>query len=84
MQITAIRGFRADCEGRGTKREVSLLLLKPDALRVGDYVLVYRGFALRQLSPTDATELLSFLDSVFAAKKADQEPIQKPRKPVTV
>lgn len=44
----------------GTKREVSLVML-PDEVSVGDYVMVHVGFAIAKMDEKEAEETLKTL-----------------------
>ncbi len=55
----------------GATRDVSLLLL-PDDIQVGDYVLVHAGFAIQKIDEDAARETLDLLNEM--AKSLDQEP----------
>ena len=62
----------------GTTRDVSLLLL-PDDLEVGDYVLVHAGFAIQKIDEEAARETLDLLNEM--ARTLDQEPDRVPKSP---
>lgn len=55
----------------GVKREASLLLLE-DA-RIGDYVIVHAGFAIKKVDETAARETLQFLKEVAAFVENQEE-----------
>lgn len=65
MQITAIEGYSAICAAHGVIRTVSLFLLEPDEVTVGDHVLVHVGYALRKLTPERARAAWGLLDQIF-------------------
>lgn len=44
----------------GTKREISLLLM-PEPVTAGDWVLVHAGFAMTALDPDEAKETLQMM-----------------------
>ncbi|WP_298285411.1 HypC/HybG/HupF family hydrogenase formation chaperone [Acidocella sp.] len=71
MQITAIDGFNAACEARGVHRTVSLFMIGENEVRVGDFVMVHVGYALRKMTPEDARESWELFDEIFAAVDAD-------------
>jgi len=56
----------AEVDYDGLRRRAVLLYL-PDA-RVGDYVLVQAGFAIRRLSDDEAREALALLEAVPPAE----------------
>lgn len=60
MQIESIDGAMATVAVAGTRREVSVALL-PEP-RVGDYVLVHAGFAIRTIDEHEAQETATLLN----------------------
>ena len=56
MKILEIDGSRAEVDIGGTKREISVQLLKD--VNVGDYVIVHAGFAIEKLDEKVARETL--------------------------
>lgn len=71
MQILEINGFGARCEAKGVEREVSLLMLDPDELAVGDFVVVHLGHAIEQISAERAADAWSVYDEILAAEATD-------------
>lgn len=68
MQIQAIDGLAARCEAKGVERDVSLLMLDPDDLAVGDFVVVHLGHAIEKISPERAADAWSVYDEMLAAE----------------
>ena len=72
-RIVAIHGEAtapvADVDYDGVRRRAHLLYL-PEA-RVGDYILVQAGFAVRRLSEAEAREALEMTRSVVAPPGGD-------------
>jgi hydrogenase expression/formation protein HypC len=64
-KITRIHDNMATIDVEGVQREASLLLLE-DA-RVGDYVIVHAGFAIKKLDEAAARETLSLLREAITA-----------------
>jgi len=64
-RITKIENNMATIDVEGVQREASLLLLE-DA-RVGDYVIVHAGFAIKKLDESAARETLDLLREAIAA-----------------
>jgi len=62
----------------GTTRDVSLLLL-PDDIEVGGYVLVHAGFAIQKIDEEAARKTLDLLNEM--ARNLDQEPDRVPKSP---
>ncbi len=68
-KITGIQNDMAMVDVDGVKREASLLLLE-DA-RVGDYVIIHAGFAIKKIDESAAMETLRLLKE--AAEFADRQ-----------
>ncbi len=66
MMVEALRGAAADCVARGCRRSVSLLLLEPGSVGVGDHVLVHQGMAVRSLDPEEAALIWVAFDLVLS------------------
>jgi len=60
-------GMTATVDAYGARRDVSLLLL-PEEVSAGDYVLVHAGFAIQKLDKETAGETLSLLDEILKAE----------------
>lgn len=67
MQIKAIDGLVARCEAKGAERTLSLLMLDPAELAVGDYVVGHLGHAIEKISPERAAEAWAVYDEMLAA-----------------
>ena len=63
-RITRIQDQMATIDVEGVQREASLLLLE-DA-RVGDYVIVHAGFAIKKLDEAAARETIRLLREAVA------------------
>lgn len=66
MQITAINGMVARCEAKGAERDATLLLLGPDEVAVGDYVVVHLGHAIERIDAERAAEAWALYDEMLA------------------
>jgi hydrogenase expression/formation protein HypC len=64
MQITRIDGDIGHCVAKGIERDVSLLLLQEDELKLGDYVLIHVGYALQKISADEALSTWELLDQM--------------------
>jgi len=64
MQITHIDGNNAHCVAKGIERDVSLLLLEEDDIKLGDYVLIHVGYALQKISVAEALSTWDLLDKM--------------------
>jgi len=67
MQIQSINGLAARCEAKGVERDVSLLMLDPDELAEGDFVVVQLGHAIEKISAERAAEAWAVYDEMLAA-----------------
>ncbi|HCX32389.1 MAG TPA: HypC/HybG/HupF family hydrogenase formation chaperone [Rhodocyclaceae bacterium] len=70
-RVVSLEGCTAVVEARGSRREVSLLLLT-DEVAVGDYLLVRAGgLAWERLDEDSARESLRLLEGVLAQDASD-------------
>lgn len=71
MEVLEIKGDTALVDQAGVKTGVSLMICD-EPPRVGDYVIVHAGFAIRRLDAQAAQESLSVLsEMVEAARRAE-------------
>jgi hydrogenase expression/formation protein HypC len=66
MQITQINGDNAHCVAKGIERDVSLLLLADEDIKLGDHVLIHVGYALQKISAAEALSTWELLDQMSA------------------
>lgn len=66
MQITRIDGDIAHCLAKGIERDVSLMLLQEDEIKLGDYVLIHVGYALQKITVDEALSTWELLDQMQA------------------
>jgi hydrogenase expression/formation protein HypC len=59
-------------ERGGVRRRVRLDLLDEE-VKVGDYLLVHTGFAIRRIPPNEAEETLSLFDELIAAMEMEED-----------
>jgi hydrogenase expression/formation protein HypC len=71
LKVLSVKHPVATVDIYGATRDVSLLLL-PDDIQVGDYVLVHAGFAIQKIDEDAARETLDLLNEM--AKGLDEEP----------
>lgn len=64
-----INGDMGKIDYHGVEREASFVML-PEA-KVGDYVILHAGFAIKRLSEADALETLELIREIL---RAGQEP----------
>ncbi len=62
-EVVEIRDKIATIDVSGVRREVSLLLL-PEEVIIGDYVLVHAGFAIHKLDKEAGEETLRFVREI--------------------
>lgn len=63
-KIVQIDDFRAVVDVYGARREINLMLM-PEEVSVGDYVLVHAGFALQKVEQESAQEALSMISTII-------------------
>jgi len=66
MKVVEINYPMAVAEAKGVKRNISLMLLPEDEVKVGDYVIVHVGNAIEIIDEKDAEEIWKVLDEVMA------------------
>jgi hydrogenase expression/formation protein HypC len=69
MRITAINGYKATCEARGSLREVSLFMLQYEDLAPGDLVMVHLSRALEKMSEEQARLAWEAYDEILALEQ---------------
>lgn len=74
MQISSIDGLLARCEAKGVERVANLLMLEPERLEVGDYVVVHLGFAVDKVTAEDAAAAWELYDRMLALEDAVPRP----------
>ncbi len=67
MRIVELDYPMAVCEAKGVRREVNLMLIEEDRVRVGDYVVVHVGTAIEVIDEREAEELWKLLDELAEA-----------------
>ncbi len=63
-KIISIENLMATVDVYGARRDVSLLLM-PDEVGIGDYVLVHAGFAIQRVEEDIAHESLRLIKQVL-------------------
>ena len=63
-KIITVENMIATVDVYGARRDVSLLLM-PDEVAVGDYVLVHAGFAIQKVQEDIAEESLKLIKQVL-------------------
>ncbi len=63
-EIVEIKEKMATVSVAGVQRQVSLILL-PEEVEIGDYVLVHAGFAIQKIDRQAAEEALRLINDLF-------------------
>ncbi|HBU05280.1 MAG TPA: HypC/HybG/HupF family hydrogenase formation chaperone [Nitrospiraceae bacterium] len=63
-KIINIRDLNATVEVYGAQRNI-ILLLMPDAAKIGDFVLVHAGFAIQKVDKDAAEEALKYIKQML-------------------
>lgn len=71
-RIIEIDNFRAMVDVYGARREINLMLM-PEEVGVGDYVLVHAGFAIQKVEQESAHEALMLISAVIEDAEKDIE-----------
>ncbi len=62
-EIIEIKDKMATIDLAGVRREVSLLLL-PEEVSIGEFVLVHAGFAIHKIDKEEAEETLKLIEEI--------------------
>jgi hydrogenase expression/formation protein HypC len=63
-RIVQIDDLRAIVDVYGARREINLMLM-PEEVQLGDYVLVHAGFALQKVEQESAQEALKMISTII-------------------
>ena len=63
-KIIEIDNFRAMVDVYGARREINLMLM-PEEVGIGDYVLVHAGFAIQKVEQESAHEALTVISGII-------------------
>ena len=77
-KIVEIDNFRALVDVYGARREINLMLM-PEEVGVGDFVLVHAGFAIQKVERESAHEALKMISTIIedVEKEIEAEPSGK-------
>lgn len=67
--------FRAVVDVLGARREINLMLM-PETVDVGDYVLVHAGFAMQKVEQESAEESLRFIGRIVKELELEDERLE--------
>lgn len=70
MQVIEINDYTASCEARGSSRDVSLLLIQYEKIKVGDYVMVHLGRAISKVTADEAKLAWELYDEMLMLESA--------------
>ncbi|SNR69259.1 HypC/HybG/HupF family hydrogenase formation chaperone [Desulfurobacterium atlanticum] len=73
MKIVEINYPMAVAEAKGVKRNINLMLIPEDEIKVGDYVMVHVGSAIEVISEQAAAEIWEALDEVLALMEGEED-----------
>lgn len=71
MQIKQIDQFVAQCEARGSQREVNLFMLQYEKLKVGDFIVTHLGQAIQKISENEALAAWALYDEMSNNKREE-------------
>jgi len=63
-KIVEVDNFRALVDVFGARREINLMLM-PEEVGIGDYVLVHAGFAIQKVEQESAHEALTVISGII-------------------
>jgi hydrogenase expression/formation protein HypC len=68
-EVLGVEGQEAIISLGGVKKRVRLDLV--DGVKIGDYVLVHTGFAIRKIPPGEAEETLKLFDEIIELQRQE-------------
>jgi hydrogenase expression/formation protein HypC len=68
--VIEINGLLAMVDVQGARREANLMLM-PEDVAVGEYVLVHAGFAIQKVDEDAALDALRLIDEMIAELEAE-------------
>jgi hydrogenase expression/formation protein HypC len=71
-KIVEIDNFRAVVDVYGARREINLMLM-PEEVGLGDYVLVHAGFALQKVEQESAHESLKVISGIIEEMEKENQ-----------
>jgi len=73
MKVVEINYPMAVAEAKGIKRQISLMLIPEEDVKVGDYVMVHVGNAIEVIDEKEAQEIWKVLDEVLSVMDKEEE-----------
>jgi hydrogenase expression/formation protein HypC len=71
-KIVEIDNFRATVDVYGARREINLMLM-PEEVLLGDYVLVHAGFAIQKVDQEAANDSLKLISTIIEELEKEEE-----------
>ena len=71
-KIVEIDNYRATVDVYGARRDINLMLM-PEEVGIGDYVLVHAGFAIQKVEQEPAHEALKVISTLIEDVEKDIE-----------
>lgn len=71
-KIVEVDNFRAMVDVYGARREINLMLM-PEEVGIGDYVLVHAGFAIQKVEQESANEALMVISGIIEDMEKETE-----------
>ena len=69
-KVIGIRDTIATIDVYGARRDVSLLIL-PEEVDIGDYVLVHAGFAIQKIDKKTAHDALKLIEEILKTEEPE-------------
>lgn len=70
-KVIRIQDMNATVDVYGARRDISLLLL-PEEVALGDFVLVHAGFAIQKVDNETADEALRYIKQIIEETEEDE------------
>ncbi len=71
-EIVSINDLAATVDVYGARREISLLLL-PDQVEIGDFVIVHAGFAIQKIDREAGNEALRLIKELVESEEFQEQ-----------
>ncbi len=71
-EIVSINDLSATVDVYGARREISLLLL-PEEVQIGDFVIVHAGFAIQKIDREAGNEALRMIKELVESEEFQEE-----------
>ncbi len=69
-KVVEINNLIATIDVMGARREISLMIM-PEDVNLGDYVLVHAGFAIQKVDETAAEDAIGLINEVINEAKSN-------------